>query len=130
MCLKWFKRRGKKEKKVIEKKGIVGKIIETEYAYKGIISTPVTLFSLEIGDGHIERIAMDGHQLAPKEGDRVEVFLGDRIANRDESPQYEKQNDGSVKKVELGRTYWLEIIQYKILEDYPEKAPERSDRDG
>ncbi len=109
MCLKWFK--GNKK----EKRGIIGKITKTEYTYRGIVSSPVALFSLETEGGQIKRLAMNGHVPEPKTGDRVEVFLGEVIANKDEF-QYEKQGDGSLKKVG-SVTRWSEITRYKILDD-------------
>lgn len=106
MCLKQLFKR--------ERKGTVGKIVKTTYADR-VLGSSLTLFSLEREDGRIERIAMTGYHLEPTTGDRVEVFLGRIIAERNEV-HYEKQSNGNMKKIE-DLLFWYEIKEYKILKD-------------
>jgi len=107
--LNWFQRLTTRE--------VVGKVTERDFVYRGIVSQPVTLYSVTQEDETLYRGAMIGHQSSPDLGDNVEMYLkkGDFLVRKPEQIQRPK-SDGSVEVIDQ-TTVWEAIKSYRVLED-------------
>jgi len=106
--LNWFQR--------ISTREIVGEVTDRQYANRGIMHEPVTLYTItQESQGY--DCALVGHQDSPTIGDKVEVYTarGETLV-KNEEPYRKENSDGTVETGTTTRT-WEPIKKYKILED-------------